>query len=494
VRRGPGLLLVMIALLGADGLRAQERPCEDTDTIDQCRNRISDKLEAPESPSAEETDASLEEQEASLARKPVGTTALGPTLGSAINDFLPTLAGALGFTPTTTEDGAAAFESNLRIPLGAGLQKVRLQAVLREGELYEPLRAALPEATREERVDALERTLGDFENVRLSLAWNYESRTFGRSFESYRSLYDELFQLERKTFYESEGVSLAKRRVAHEADSVYLAVVSGIDSTGLDSAANCGPFVPRRVTRLELRCFTQDVRDRLEEVIDQAARSTKAVEAELDDQLTRTGFFDLPDLVNNQPQLTAQVNVDIRSELVGPNEVSGTLRYEAGFTNMNGLRRACLRSAGSSLTLDCLRSYTRDPRRQASLKRGDRFFLALSYARRQDYGVTLADDGVTLDLDGTWDFTGELGFGRYVAFNRDGEQIGRIDLSALYVHHQDDPDRENRFVGSVTYTQRVSTSLSLAAGVSYASQPEFLDAVERKVTANFGLRYKLIED
>ena len=186
--------------------------------------------------------------------------------------------------------------------------------------------------------------------------------------------------------------------------------------------------------------------------------------------------------------------MDIRQDLVGPNEFSGSVRYEAGFTNMNGLRRACLSSAKTAITLDCLRGYARDPGRQASLKRGDRFFVALSYARRSDYDITLEDDAVTIGLDGTWDFTGELGFGRYVAFNRDGEQIGRVDLSAMYVHHQDDPDRENRFVGSATYTQRINPSLALAAGVSYASRPEFLEEVERKVTARFGLRYKLIQE
>ena len=101
---------------------------------------------------------------------------------------------------------------------------------------------------------------------------------------------------------------------------------------------------------------------------------------------------------------------------------------------------------------------------------------------------------MTLGLEGTWDLIGEFGYGRYVAFNREGEQIGRIDLGAMYVHHEDDPERQNRFVGSATYTQRVSPSLSFAAGVSYASRPEFLDEVERKVTANFGLRYKLLQE
>lgn len=493
MRPAVALLVSLIAALYTGELRGQEPLCEDTDTIDQCRNRVAANLSTPSGPAAAGPESSLEDQEAELERKPAGTTALGPGLGSSINDFLPVLAGALGFTPTTTEDGAAAFESNLRIPLGTALQKVRLQAVLREAEIYEPLRVALPEATREERVAALGRELGDFDNVRLSLAWNHESKSFGRSFESYRSLYDQLFQLEREEFHRRPGVVEAKRRVSREADSVYLDVVSKITGDDLDPAQGC-VFEPRRVPRLQLRCFNQDVRDRLEEAINQATRAAEAVEIELDDQMERTGFFDLPDLVNNQPQLTAQVNVDIRRDLVGPNEVSGSLRYEVGFSNMNGLRRVCQPEKSATITLQCLRQYTRAPQRQASLKRGDRLFVTVSYARRQDHEITLADDDVTLDLDGTWDLAGELGYGRYVAFNREGEQIGRIDLSAQYVHHEDDPERQNRFVGSATYTQRVSPSLSLAAGVSYASQPEFLDEVERKVTANFGLRYKLLRE
>jgi hypothetical protein len=248
------------------------------------------------------------------------------------------------------------------------------------------------------------------------------------------------------------------------------------------------------VGALQLRCLRESLRDRLVEVIRRAMRAAEAVEDELDDQLERTGFYDLADLLNNQPQLSAQFGVEVRRDLVGPNQISGIVRYEGGFTNMNGLRRACLAGTGAIISLNCLRSYTKAPGNQAALKRGDRFFVTAAYARRQDYAITLAGDGVGLVLPGTWDLSGEVGFGRYVAFNRVGEQIGRIDLSAEYVHHEDDPARQNRFVGKVTYTQRVSESLSLAAGVSYASKPEFLGDVERKVNANFGLRYKLLNE
>jgi hypothetical protein len=474
-------------------LAAQQGICDDNDTMDDCNARVADRIESTAAAPTVGTEASLKNAEADLAAKPAGTTALGPGLGSAINDFIPVLAGALGFTPTTTEEGAAAFESNLRVPVGSASQKIRVRVVLREAEVYEPLRLSLPEATREVRTAALNDQLGDFDDVGLGLAWNHESQSFGRSFEAYRSQYDRLLGLESEEFHRRPGVVEAKRRVRQEADSIYRVVRESITADSLDPARGC-TFMPLTVARLQLKCFKESVRDRLEEVIERAMRATVEVEAEFDGQLERTGFYDLPDLVNNQPQLAAQLNVDVRQELVGPNAVSATVRYETGFVNMNGLRHACQEDREESITVDCLRAYVKDPARQKSLERGDRFFVALSYGRLSDYAVDLEEDGVALDLDGTWSFTGELGFGRYVAFNRAGDQIGRIDLSAMYVHHQDDPNRENRFVGSATYTQRIAPSLSLAAGVSYASEPEFLGEVEHRVSATFGVRYKLIED
>jgi hypothetical protein len=486
------LLVVQVAVLGPNYVAAQAESCRDTDTIDDCFSRVSSRVTGEGVEDTSQTTASLEDQEAELARKPTGIAALAPGLTSAINDFLPALAGALSFTPTATEDGAAGFEANLRVPLGAALQKLRLQAVLREPAIYEPLRAALPEASREERTAALGRELGDFDDVRVSLAWNLESRTMGRSFDSQRSLYDALFRVELNQFNQRPGINEEKGRIDREARRLYREAVTSIGADDVLPGEGC-TYNQVQIGRLQLRCLQESTRDRLVEIIVRAVRAAEAVEAEFDDQLETTGFYDLPDLVNNQPQLSTQATVNIRRDLVGPNEISGSVRYEAGFTNVNGLRRACRAASDTAISIQCLRAYTQSPGTQASLKRGDRFFVTASYARRQDYALTLAADGVALSLAGGWDLTGELGYGRYVAFNRAGEQIGRIDLSAQYIHDGDDPNRENRFVGTATYTQRINESLSLAAGFSYASRPEFLGDVERKVGANFGLRYKLLK-
>jgi hypothetical protein len=485
------LLVALFATSTAGGLGAQQVTCDDEDTFDECNTKVASRIESASPRGAEGTEESLRAAAAEVAGKTSGTTALGPGLGSTINDFLPAIAGALGFTPTTTENGAAAFESNLHIPFGASLQKTRLQVVLNEAEVYEPVRGALPEETREERTAALARQLGDFDDVNLSIAWNYENQSFGRTFEQHRQLHAQLLTLESDAFHRQPGVNQAKLRLRAETDDAYRALRESITADSLVSGDGC-IFVALRVAQLPLRCFKPSVRARLDEVISRSMRATVAVEEEFDDQLARTGFYDLPDLVNNQPQFTAQATVNVRQELAGPNELTGSLRYETGFTNLNGLRRAC-QPRGMAITLDCLQKYARDPGRQASLKRGDRLFVALSYTRRSDYDFELAEDGIAMQLAGTWSFTGEAGLGRYVAFNRDGEQVGRVDLSALYIHHHDDPNRENRFVGSATYTQRINAALSLAAGVSYADKPDFLNEVQRKVTANFGLRYRLIK-
>ena len=170
------LLVGLAAALGPSYLAAQAQVCRDTDTIDECAGRISSRITGEDVEDTSQATASLQDQEAELAKKPTGIAALAPGLTSAINDFLPALAGALSFTPTATEDGAAGFETNLRLPLGATLQKLRLQTVLREPTIYEPVRTALPEPTREERSAALSRELGDFDDVRVGPASTASAR------------------------------------------------------------------------------------------------------------------------------------------------------------------------------------------------------------------------------------------------------------------------------------------------------------------------------
>jgi hypothetical protein len=481
-------LVVAAGLVGAP-LQGQQLACSDNETLMLCRTRLDSMLahQAEPEPSADRAATTLD---AALGAKTVGIGSLGPGLSSAIGDFLPTLAGALGLTQTTTQDGATSLETNLRLPFGSSVQRVRVQAVIRRPTVYQSLQDSLPAASRTETVDALTKQLNDYDDVGVNLAWNLENATFGRNFDIARPLATRLLR---------DGIAQLQQGAVDRANAIYLEVL-GNSEAGLDASARdrpeCRASVDSVAFAVPLRCFTTEEQGKLTAAMIQSLTATRVSEEQLHRLLVNGGLFRLTDLVNNQPQLSVEAGLNLRRDLVGPNDFTITARYEGGFTNFNGLRRYgrehCGALTDAAMTGECLQSYLADPTAVSAMKHGDRFFVSGTFTRRQDYHLSLPADPVSLVLAGTWDFTASAGYGRYVAFSGTGDELGRIDLSGDYILHHDDPTRQNRLVLAGTFTYRLSAGLSIAAGVSYASKPEFLSGVDKKFGANFGLRYKLL--
>jgi hypothetical protein len=480
----------LVALTCWAGRLEAQAECQDQETLRECWNRLA---RGAGQGSAAEVEAAVEETaeegEEEVAEKSTGIPSLGEGLASSLNDFLPVFAGALGLTQTTTEDGGAAFETNLLLPLGASPQRVKVQALLRKPTLHQPLLDALPEATRAALGDSLEDDLADFDDVRITAAWNLENGSFGRAFSEVRPLYDAYFSGIVRTALSG---SATQARLASAFDSLLVALdnESELIATARSADAACKDAeIQPQLARLD--CFRPEARALITAAASRAARLVAARATELQAALADQGFYEFSGLVNNQPQLQLELNVDLRRDLVGPNEWGIKLRYEGGMSNVNGLRGYCRGRNIADTSVDCLRGYLNAPGRRASIRRGDRFMLAAEFGRRADYVLT---GPVALTREGTWHITGTAALGRYIAVSPEGDEIGRIDLSSSYVYYHDDPDRQNRFVFSTTYTQRVTDAVSVAAGVSYASRPEFLEDVDKKVSANFGLRYKFLRD
>jgi hypothetical protein len=483
---------VLSLAMGAEQLQAQAS-CKPEETFQDCWRRVAGG--AGEGSPAEVSaalDETAHEAAEHVAAKSTGITSLGEGLTSSIGDFLPMFAGALGLTQTTTEDGGTAFEANPLIPLGANPQRIKLQALLRKPSLYQPVIDALPGASGSATRDTLTDELADFDDVRVSAVWNLENATFGRSFDEVRPYYNAYFAgIVQQALRTSETQRQLKKSLERLKDLLNAETTLGDPARAADPA--CAD-VEVQFELAPVDCFRPEMRDSLQAAVSRAALLVAARAQELHGALAEQGFYQFVDLVNNQPQLNVELAVDLRRDLVGPNQWALKLRYEGGFTNVNGLRSYCRGRGLSDSAPECLRSYLNAPGRRPSIKRGDRFSLSLDFARRADYALVLPSSGVALSLPGTWDLSGTAGFGRYVAVNDRGEEVGRIDLASSYVYHHDDPERQNRFVFTGTYTQRLNASLSVAAGVSYASRPEFLDDVDKKVSANFGLKYKFLRE
>ena len=95
-----------------------------------------------------------------------------------------------------------------------------------------------------------------------------------------------------------------------------------------------------------------------------------------------------------------------------------------------------------------------------------------------------------------------LTYGRYLggfSLVGDGEQGSRVDLEVKY----EDPSQESssmtemqmsmeaqeRFVATLTFTQKLVDEADLSVSLVYANEPEFLGMVDEEVTANFGIKW-----
>ena len=67
----------------------------------------------------------------------------------------------------------------------------------------------------------------------------------------------------------------------------------------------------------------------------------------------------------------------------------------------------------------------------------------------------------------------------------------RLDFTGSYEDVSGDPNRDNRFVASITLTQEINDNFNLPITLSYANKEKYLTDVDKKLSVNFGVSYKL---
>jgi hypothetical protein len=450
--------------------------CPDSMTLGQCWDLISGVAVITNQDSAEAraTRSSDHQLQAKTTGVPTGATGVV----SAINDFLPLVAGALGVAGTTNPDGSFALETNVPLPIGVQQQRVRLRGVLHKAQLFDALDQSLPPDTREATRNTLEEDFGDFDDVELSVGLNLETGHFGRSFHTYSDLYGRLFQ-EAWT-----ATTINVKEVGEREKSIaFTRALKSLPDTGECAGFEDGEEIP-------IRCLPEDTRASVVTALREAAEAGRAVDRALGDRMRQGGLFRLANLINNQPQLNVEGSARLRSGLVGPDEYSVTGRFELGFVNLNSYQGFC-RQRQQAASLDCLEAYLRRSGVRQSLDHGDRLWLAATFTSHSDFVAVVPDQGINFALAGSSSFDVNAGLGRYVALNSQGLETGRIDASLEFQANDASTMRNDRLIGSLSYTHRVTDTVSLLVGLVYANKPEFITDVDRKVSGNIGLRYRL---
>jgi len=499
---------VLIAALVVSGLAtarveaqeagAQETVCRDDETVSRCFERLVD--EATGAPSAASGEATQDEAD-ELQKKATGPNVAEDLAQSAIRDFLPRFAGTL-LTSDPTED-LRALDFRFNTPMGrSGGPRLTLQGgvTLHAAELYTPLVDSIPESTRDASRERMTKELEDGDDATAFVTFNLESRTLGRDFANQQAFVDQF----------AAAIRDSANRIAGEPPQIIgtflrdfsqtLGLIGSIQPTRRDDP-RCVDIRgnPLSTDELPVSCLTEAVRNQMEAMLVPVTRFEARQELTMVTLVSNSGFNRLADLVNNQPQLNFSAEYRSRVRVVGPDEWVGRARFEMGFANMNGLRRECARADSTAqaiarrdtVTLACLREYTRSPSVQRSLAHGDRLWFAGEVRYRPEYHVELAEDSVDFTLGSGVGFGVSGGYGRYLgSAERDDEDRDRIDLHVSYDHSDSEDLRQSRFLAGVFYTLRISGNASGVVGLAWANKPEFVEGADRHLHANLGLSYK----
>ncbi len=445
--------------------------CTLADSESSCQAKIKQEVNQQE-------DNANREALSEISQKNTGeSSAIGDDGAVTVNDFASKMRLSVDSGSLNASDSQAlSFEWTNFLGLGATEKghNYKLQVRLGGGELYQPLNDALGDAAR---ASELEGQLGDADNVVIGFSYNIVNGKLGRNPQTARAVFADIMEEARLAAMPSE---FEADKIADDSDEMLLAIQDLIATT--------------RETTFDTIPDTALAKNYVV-AYENAIRAEFASLVAYRTQLRQLGFYDLVDLVDNQPQLSLTFGGTVRDELAGPDELSATFSYEKGFVNVNGFRkhqkRACQDPTESAA--QCLSSYLTADRR-SQLERGDRVAVSLEYSKTQDYDINLSDDNVALDLDGQKKFIGSVSYGRYLAFGQEGTGRSRLDLGLSYEDVSSDPSRQDRGMGTVTFSQRVAQGSILSFSLVYASKPEFRGDVDEELSARVGLNYKFASD
>lgn len=213
----------------------------------------------------------------------------------------------------------------------------------------------------------------------------------------------------------------------------------------------------------------------------------------------------LTQVINNQPQVYAGATYHYRNSLVGPDETSVKGTFELSPKSLNRFLRAndsvCdptknttsgkVNAANAAACTSRLIAFA-DTATQANA--GDRLAFAIEYKRAKGESVDLTKFMVVppntpVVRPGTTSLIYSLTYGRPLTNAKIKDS--RIDVAVNYTNISNDPTMKNRFVASITFSQKVSDTMTLPLTLTYANHTQYLPQTDRKVGVHFGVSYKI---
>lgn len=478
MRTGPGVLAsaLLVGLLAAPALAGGI--CQDSDTVEECDEKVRKEF-------GPEKTAELMPEQPVILNEALAKTAAGRLLEKAAPE-IAALPGAAGTfedllslfrvgveTVDLDGDGEEAIALELTNFLGLDTrQGYKVQALLLGADVFEPLGKLLSA----DDLTSRKKSLDDFDNVLLRAVYSPSSDRIGRDLVFFQDQLSLLLQ-QAKTALPDTGA--AENYFISQLEAL-AARHEGLIDEGTGHFAGRFEDIPDAKLR-------KSYRDAYEAL--QAAEWKRT--ALLAWNLESKNYFQVVDLVANQPQLNVTGSATLRDDLVGPKEYAAKVTYEHGFVSFNKYRGYRTDHCQEKDPLTCLAAYL-TPARQASLKKGDRVSFSVEWTKLDSYESPI--EGVTLSREGSERWSGAFSYGRFIRFDKDGNGVARFEATLEGQDWSDDPDRQNRLLGRLSLSQKISDDVSATIGLVWANKPEFFpdEDFDKEWSARVGLSYRLV--
>lgn len=453
--------------------------CIETDTVMQCVHRF---LGADTTPTAETAAKGAEAGQKAVSAATTGVTSLISASQSAKKDFISTLLAALEMPTGSDDSKPLSFDYNFPIRLLDAEQRLKLQAVLQKPDLSSELSKRLAA----DDVKALKDNLSYSDDVTISASLNPSTKRLGRSITPHRALFE----------------SMLAPRLQGDPKADQLA---GEFFVRANIASNNGSMDKTFVDLMPGNGATE--KEQRKKAIDDLEASARA--SALTEAISLAKLFSV--LLNNQPQLYGSAVYRTRKDVAGPNERSAKLTYEMGRHNLNDLYATGKCDGGSDECFANLKTVAAAAATDSATSTG-RLALSIEYAKTDPVTITIPKNSIDFTTTDGHKFVYSAVYG--FASNMMSKS-GRLDVSISYedttVAKTSDnvalgrpvrrslaepttatlPPPRDRFVGSVTYTVKLSEKMELPLSIVYANHTQFLGDVTKKLNAHFGLVYKL---
>lgn len=457
MRAGAFLLTLALAFTAA---AQQQQTCVATDTPQQCWNKFVPAVTVVVPPAT----ASDMESEAMSAN--TGISNLTSPSGSALKDFLSMFSASIESATVTESSNTVTLESNLPAPT-ADAHKLKLQLVFTSPQLDSQVVTAL--GSNAAQITALQDDLSSTDDLTGSLSYNPATTAIGRSVVPHGDFFDALVSA---AFPTQASLDEARRNAIRAANI-----------TDLSQPFSAIADPDQRAT-----------------AISAIQSSASALGSALTETDAMRSSFAL--LLSNQPQAYASVLYHYRNELVGPDEYAAKATLEMSSRNLRSFYKlyttctpqtfrniaAASRMATAADCLSKLKAYAAPLAKKDS---GTRLSFSLDYKKTDARSFALADNAGTISNESSSSTIATLVLGIVPMGSESGSTTGRLDFSASYENVTGDPLKNNRFVASATYTQKINDMLSIPVSLVYANKEQYLSNVNEKLNAHFGVLYKL---